>query len=246
MEPEEYELFEKYLTDELTAPEKVAFETRINNDPEFAETFHTYKDIQTTLTARESSRAGETALRKNLDTLADEYIDGKTEKTAKVIPLKRAYLWAAASVIIILGTLYIFTQEFGDPSYAQYSHHEPLALATRGQQDSLFMVAENTFNKEDYTTATRALEAIVQKDPENAKAKLYLAIACIETEQYDRAGTLLSEIQKGTSVFQHQATWYLALSYLKQEKKEACRAALKEIPEESDRYTQARELLEKL
>ena len=67
-----------------------------------------------------------------------------------------------------------------------------------------------------------------------------------QLDNFEKADGTLKTIQEGNSAYNNRATWYLALSKLKQEKEEACIILLKTIPEDADDYSQALKLLNKL
>jgi len=48
---------------------------------------------------------------------------------------------------------------------------------------------------------------------ENSQAKLYLACALLETDQFDEAQVLLADLQQ-SNIYREDANWYLALLYL--------------------------------
>ena len=80
----------------------------------------------------------------------------------------------------------------------------------------------------------------------NPELHYFYAIALIETNDYAKAETLLKEIKSGTSVYKEKATWYLALSNLKQKKLEECKIYLKQIPTDAEDYDNAQKLLKRL
>lgn len=248
MDAEVYHLFEKYLNNDLSDSEKEAFDKRISDDPEFAETFETYKDINASLEAKEARAEGEEALQQSLKAISSRFFEhnSKEEKAVKVVPLRRWVYVAAASVVILLGVIFIVNRNPGEPTYAQYAQYEALALVERGAEDSLKLYAENYFNDRQYEKAANTLDKLLQREPENTEVKLYLGIALTETDQFEEAETLLKEVISGGSVYQDKAAWHLALAYLKQKKTEACKSALKEIPEGAEKYDQAQQLLEEL
>jgi hypothetical protein len=61
-----------------------------------------------------------------------------------------------------------------------------------------------------------------------------------------KAEMLLNEIQHGTSIYKNKAIWYSALSELKQKNLEECKSLLRQIPEDSEDYDKAQELLKEL
>jgi len=247
MDAEVYHLFEKYLNNDLTDSEKAEFEKRISDDKEFAGAFETYREIYASLEAKENRAEGEEALQQNLREISEDFFEnGSEETTTKVIPMKRWIQLAAASIVIALGVTFFFNRDRSKPTYAQFAKYEALALAERGMEDSLKVLAGNYFNNKQYERAATTLEELLQREPDNTQAKLYLGIALTETDRFDQADELFKEIQTGGSIFTSKATWYLALSYLKQNETDACQSTLEEIPESAEEYDRAQKLLEEL
>ena len=58
--------------------------------------------------------------------------------------------------------------------------------------------------------------------------------------------THLNEIIKGNSAYKNTATWYLALSKLKQEDYDSCKSILLQIPNDYEDYDQVKILLDEL
>ena len=65
-------------------------------------------------------------------------------------------------------------------------------------------------------------------------------------DKFTQAETIFETISIGNSAFSTKATWYKALSYLKQEQFEACKNTLKTIPESAEEFELAEKLLRKL
>ena len=103
-------------------------------------------------------------------------------------------------------------------------------LTVRGTQDELLTKAENSFNNKNFTEAETYFTQLLNIESENQEFQLYKAISEIELNKFSEAEALLKQISKGNSVFKNKATWYLALSKLKQEDYKTCSEILKTIP----------------
>ncbi|WAC03826.1 hypothetical protein N7U66_10660 [Lacinutrix neustonica] len=73
-------------------------------------------------------------------------------------------------------------------------------------------------------------ETALEKDPENKELQLYYAITNIELNHFKVADAMLLDLSQSHSAYNYKATWYAALSQLKQEKTAESIAFLKQIP----------------
>lgn len=96
-----------------------------------------------------------------------------------------------------------------------------------------------------YGTAGLVSEPPVQRN-NNLTAQLYKGICLIELDRTADARAILVPIANDTSALRIEATWYVALSYLKEKNTAACRDELLKIPSGDVRYEQAQVLLKKL
>lgn len=241
MSAEEYHLIEKYLNNDLTDAEQKVFESKMH-DPDFAETVRVYTEVSESLKAREKGAAGEKELTHTLKTVSSEYFAG-AKKKGKLIPLRNIYWMAAACIVIALSFVFIINWQTGQPTYSDYADYEPLALSSRSEEQTLTVSAEEAFNNGNFEEAATHLKQLLETDPDNPKLKIYLALSYIETENYAQAHPLLLDVEQGKSIFRSTASWYLALSYLKQGDRKASEKQLLKIPEDSPYFEKARKLL---
>ena len=106
-------------------------------------------------------------------------------------------------------------------------------------------MAQNAFNEKNYKVAIENFE-IVLKDYDKPEVRFFYAISLLEENRYAEAETNFTTIQKGTSIYRDKATWYLALSKLKQNQYDECKNYIKQIPEDAEDYAKAQKLLSKL
>ena len=239
MNEEMYIGFESYLANEMPTDEKELFEEKLQNDAQFKEQFHLYKQTTQLLSHKFSSETID--FKKNLATISNEHFYETEEKEVKVVNLKPWYYAVAASMAILFGTL-LFNQS--DPQYGDYSQHENAQFTERGDNDTNLKEAQDFFNDKHYQKAVTSFEKV--HDLNNPELQYFYAIALIETNSYTKAALTLNNLKNGTSVYKDKATWYLALSNLKQKKIDECKTLLKQLPADAEEYDKAQQLLKDL
>jgi tetratricopeptide (TPR) repeat protein len=249
MEELRYIEFDKFLNNELTDTELKAFEEKLQSDADFKQEFEIYKALETSLSSKYENEEAEKELRNTLSQLGSKYITDKTKtktkaKETKVISLfNYRKLLVAASIALLIG-FFIFKN--GNPVYSDFSNHNSLELVVRGNNNETITKAEEAFNTKNYKTAFAQLTILEEQLPNDVEIQLYKGICLIEMDKFTHAETIFNKISKGNSAYKHKATWYKALSLLKQEKFEDCKQVLKTIPESAEEFEQAKKLLKKL
>jgi tetratricopeptide (TPR) repeat protein len=239
MNEENYIGFESYLANEMPSDEKIIFEDKLQNDSKFRESFNLYKETTQFLEHKFSSEAID--FKKNLETISNNHFSDSEEKETKVVNLRPWYYAVAATMAIVFGAL-LFTQS--DPQYGDYNQHQTAVFVERSEADVNLKEAQEFFNAQNYKKAVQSFEKI--NDLKNPELQLYYAIALIETNDYQKAEIFLNNIRTGVSVYKDKATWYLALSNLKQKKLEECKTILKQIPVDAEDYDKAQQLVKDL
>ncbi len=247
MQDENYIQFEAYLSKEMSEEEMVSFKTRLKNEPEFNQAFNTYKGLSTFLEHKFGNETASNAFQENLKKISNNYFENtviveKKETTFKKINL---FKYAIAASIALLFGVFTFNQ-FTNPSYSDYANYDAISLTVRGDNDELLQTAENAFNNKDFAKAEEAFKSLIKLDSKNSELMFYRAITNIELNNFETADSLLEHLKEGKTAYKYKATWYLALSKLKQKDEKACLAILKTIPKEADDYKQAQKLINKL
>lgn len=243
MNEQDYILFEDYLLEALSETDKNAFETRLETDSKFNESFITYKELTSFLEDKFENEETTNAFQNNLNDISKNYFD--TQKAPKkVISFKSWQLAIAASVLLLIG-ISIFNN-FSSPVYEDFANYESISLTVRGEQDALLKTAETAFNKKDFAKAEAAFKSLLLMEKENTEVKYYSALANIELNKFETADNLLMDLGNGQSAFKNKAIWYLALSKLKQNELDDCLEILKTIPEDADDFENAQKLIKKL
>jgi len=239
MNEERYILFENYLSNELSAEEKTNFEKQLAKDPEFASAFEIFKELNLHLENKFGNEKELKAFKKNLKSISKEHF--KTKKS-KVVAFKPWQYAIAASVAILVG-LFVFQNI--NPSFDDYNNPEMATFIERGDVNENLKLAQDAFNAKNYKAAIPYFEAIL-KENKSPEIQYFYAVSLLEENQFQKAETNLSELKSGTSIYKNKATWYLALSKLKQKDYDSCKEILLTIPDDFEDYDQVQELLNEL
>lgn len=240
MNEERYIQFSQYLDNEMSIEEKNTFEKQLVEDSEFASAFEIFKELNEHLTTKFGHATERNAFKENIHSISKSHF--KATKP-KVISLKSWHYSVAASVAILIG-LFVFMQN-NDPTFEEYNQHENAYFTERGSSKEHLKKAQDAFNSKNYKEAIVHFEK-VRKQSESPEIQLYYAISLLEENEFQKADILLMDLKLGNTIFKNKATWYLALSKLKQKENLSCKEILRSIPKDYENYDQVEELLSEL
>ena len=241
MQEKDLELFDAYLTDDLSIAEKTNFEQRLTSETNFKAAFEAYEKTTRLLEQKFSGEEDLNAFKTNLSKQSDAYFkkEVKSKKTSSF------YKYAAVAVLLI-SVIGFYFMNSGAPVYSDYATIDNIALTQRGATNDLVKKAENAFNAKSFNEASSYLDELIIQDPNNQELKLYSGIAAIEINAFDKALTDLISVADGNSAYKYEAQWYIALAYLKQKEYDNVKIALEKIPANAPEYSKAEKLLNKL
>lgn len=234
-----------YVNGDMTGEEQQQFEQVLQRDRSLQEDVQEFRHVLTSLRTKIAPDAQDQAITRTFQSLNEEYFDLSEGKVRPV----RAYVgWAsAAAVIAIILVVTLFHPWKQNDLYREYANIEMVTVAERGNNDAgQLQQAADAFNKREFSASRTLLESIYKTQQENAMIAFYYAISLIETGSPDKAIVILSELSDGDSIFKYDARYFIALTYLKTENREACKSWLQKIPADNNRYAQAQSLLSKL
>ncbi|RAV30539.1 hypothetical protein [Sinomicrobium soli] len=248
MEERDAILFEAYLSGTLSAPEREELEQRLERDTGFRDAFGMFRETRGYLEAAYEKEAETEAFRETVRQASGAYFGNKNGQYSLHSPARRRIkpwqIAVAATVLVLLGIF--FSPRIAAPSYGDYAHYPQISLAVRGDGDAVLQQAEQAFNTGDYAGAAASFERLPEEERSQPGIMLYHAISLVELEEYKRADGMFETLFTGASAFKYDAMWYGGLSLLKQDRKEACKTLLGQIPESSGHFAESRELLGKL
>lgn len=240
MQEELYIGFEKYLLNEMTAEEQSEFENKLQTDDNFREQFQIYKETTQFLELKFSKDAVD--FKQNLKVIGSNHFGKPITKKSKVISLQSKWFAVAAMLIVFMGVWY-FNQS-GNPTFSDYNNYNEAHFIERSDTNQNLVDAQTFFNAKEYKKASQSFAKI--EDLTNPELQLYYAISLIESDDYEKASVLLTNISQGNSVYKEEAIWYMALSSLKQKDYKTCKKQLELISQDSEKYNQAQKLLKEL
>jgi hypothetical protein len=240
MNEELYLSFESYLNNELSVEEKIAFESRLQNDYDIKEKFEIYKESNQFLKTKFSPET--VTFKENLKSIAKESFVENKPKKGKIIQL-RTFAYAIAAIFVLFFGLQIFQDN--TPEYGNYNQHEQAHFTERGNTIQSLKLAQEAFNNKKYKVAITNFEMVLKEHP-RPEIKYFYAISLLEDNRFVDSELVLNDIVKSKSIYTNTATWYLALSKLKQKNYKSCKEILLTIPTDYEDYNQVEKLLKSL
>ncbi len=232
----------------MSREEMQAFEQRLQTDEAFAETFTMYKTI-----GNEMKEESNDELTETLSSLNKKYFTEKQE--GKIVEMKTSgkkwWLYAAAASVFV-AVLFIIQPwksktVSNEEVFAQNAVVEDLPTVVRGtNNDSLQIKASELYNKKDYATALPLLDSLTKLKPGEAQLQLSLGICYLQTGNYSLAINKFDSLAAGESIYKYDAFAWKALAFLKQDKREDCIAALKQIPAQAANFEKAKKMIKQL
>jgi tetratricopeptide (TPR) repeat protein len=252
-----------YLTNKMPEPMKATFEIALKNDPNLAKEVELVRDMLQGIRLFEQKRLQNIIQQAHQQLDGEGFFEEaamETETAPAVVPIfahkrKFASNWLfAASFLLVLGvsayffmgkattTEQLFTANFHPNTNILQEKIQTLSLigfgTTDADQQKSLLVALQAYQNKKYDEAIALLQAHITAFPtHDADVKTYLALAFMETKQYEKAENTLKSSNN------IDAKWYLSLCLMKNNKKPSAIALLKSIAKEKNIYQQQAEIL---
>ena len=240
---ETYELIERYLRHELNDAERKDFERQVEQNPTLAAEVSLHRQLTKALGNEQLN-----AFHQKLQVVEQDFFESSTSPTPLQRPIRRRSWWlvAAASItlIVLAGTFWWNQQNQSSPAKLFASHFEPYDahFVERGsdtQPQTTLASAFQAYQQKDYSTALRQFNQVLATDEGNERILFYKGICHLALNQATDAIASLSIIASTDNhPFATQSKWYLALSYLLDERPEQAQPILKALSSETSVYQQ--------
>ena len=251
------QLIEKFLEGKMSDKEKKEFENKLNVDQSLSAMM---TDMNLLVEGIKRSAAQSSKVEKS-DRLKFFNEINDIEKNAfeisapetKIVPMYRKpwVLSAAASVILLVTLTFYFMREqtpLNEKLYVAYFEpfDSPGSGLTRGSSEvTLKTEAYEAYDNGNYQVAAQLFEQII-KEKEDPIAQLCLGNSYLAQNDFPKAEKIFTDMVTKRTELITQANWYLALTYLKENKMERTKATLWEISNSSTYGEKARKLLNEL
>lgn len=235
---EKYELMDRYNAGELSGAELEVFTKMLNDDPEFAQEVKLSQRMDVFF----QKKMEIVEMREMLEEIYKETILKKKKPLSlhnikfKIHRVKLLYK-IAAGIIFIIGISSLLYLSLRPPEnerlYSQYFKVYDASGIVRGNnstnQDKIHM-ALMAYDNEDYKTSYKLLNVICSSEPDNMEAFFYKGLSAMENQNFDDAVLSLNTVVKNTTtLYNDEAIWYLALSYLGKDDLPNARITLQKI-----------------
>lgn len=212
---EEFEEFERYLSEDMSSDEHEAFIARVNADPLLQEKLEETRMLL--LGIRES------ALQSTLEGFHKELIPAnhRIQKKKKF----RMYWFAAASLIVVIAVATILLTTGGSRNeklFARYFEADSGLVTAMGiSEDYDFNRGMIDYKTGNYKAAIETWRRLAGKKPGNDTLHYFSGVAFLALDQADSAVYhLLKTVDLQQSGFRSDANWYIGLALLKQNKEQ--------------------------
>lgn len=221
-----FDLLDRYFSEELDKSEIKAFNERLKNDPEFNQEFQEIKEIKL---------AVKVEARKNIKSLLTDIEDSlkPQELTINNQTAMKRMLTVAASLILMVSVSYFVLNGNGQPTpqdvfteyYKPYNNLNGQVRGEARDTESMSAAAYNAYDAGNYALAAENFEALVEVE-KSAEDYFYMGIANIEIGNYDAAIKNLNTTLNNFSTFKDQSKWYLSMALLADKKEEEALSTL--------------------
>ncbi|OEK07056.1 tetratricopeptide repeat protein [Roseivirga misakiensis] len=229
-----FDLIDRYFSNELDKNELKDFNDRLANDPEFNQEFQEVKAVKL---------AVKIEARKELKSLFTDIEDSLTKElpTNNQTAMKRV-LTVAASLIILISASYLLIGS-GQPSpkdvfteyYVPYTN---LNGQTRGEavdRESLNFQAYSAYDQGNYALAIERFESLLEVE-KTAENYLFAGIANIEVGNYESALENLNSTLNNFATYKEQAKWFIGMTLLGADKEHEAVSALASLALNKNSY----------
>ncbi|MDQ3193147.1 MAG: hypothetical protein M3Q58_16305 [Bacteroidota bacterium] len=240
---EDFEMMESYFEDRMSEAEKASFEAKLILDENFKDEFEVYKKVRQGIFI-----AGEAELRDKLKA-ADKEIEPslRAKDRNNIIPLYKKLLVAASIAALISMSYLLFLKD--DYQFRKFEEKEPgLPVLMNNNEKSALNKAMTLYKAGEYSESKEIIENLLSIKPENDTLLYFNGVVNYELEAYSKAADQFEAVSEIESVFNEQAEYRLALSYLRLSKENKARVVLEKIVSNPSHLykEQAQELLKQL
>lgn len=236
MDASQNEIMDAYLQGHLSPEERSAFKERLDQDPEFRNTFEWHQKMSNAIQEIEFRQ-----------TLAQLQSSSQQKKDAKIRSWK-PLLGIAATVVFLIGLFWVIYLNKAPSLQKQLAQVEldpglPTLLGT--SQEVAFGEGMNAYKLRDFEVAKTYWSPLLIAHPSNDTLLFYLAQVDLGTGQNKAAQEKLEQIEtQKESPFREKVNWYLAIAALRLAEPTTAIELLKRIVDrEEEKREEALELL---
>ncbi len=224
MTASEMEQIEAYLLGQMNNTERVAFQQRVEDEPELAKEIEQHQRLMEGV-ALEGARAV-------LEEVMDEQVESSGARTIPLWQRWQPYAAMAAVVLVIFLAWYRLSPPQPQDLYAAYYEPAPGLPTTLGTVDNPeFAEGMVAYKRGEYADAIQFWNPLLGTESDSDTLGYYLGLANLAEEEIETAVALLQQVKtmRPPSPFTSDATWYLGLAFLSQGNEKEARNTLEPL-----------------
>jgi len=238
-----YGKIEEFLNGSLDNESQLALKAQLETDLELQKRLDLYKDVRAAQVDPDFDKFTTV-----LEEVSDQYSVNPPKSR-----LFKSNRWIAIAASVAAGLLLLVwltqyltkdTTYNEEQLYTQYAKHD-ISLQEMSSSFELGEIQALISNKE-YVKSIPLIESYLIDHPDAADVQLAKGIALLETRNPSAALSTFIRLQEEHPIYQNEAKWYQALTYLKMNQPAKATEKLSSIPSNSSRFKEANELIEKL
>jgi len=244
-----YARIEDYLDNALSAAERTDFEAAVSADPALADALAQVREARERLAQQWTQEGAEAALRNTLKDLGKQHFGEDKANSPTPLRSTRIRRWMAAAAAAVTLVVWLSWPPGADALYDRYRVFPEAAFALKSGNTSAAQnlnAASKSFNAKDFVPALSVLNAHLSATPDDLEARFFAGLCQLELGQFAASEATFRQIISPENVWSGEARWYLALTYLREKKREQCKEILGQIPPSDAHHAAAQELLKKL
>lgn len=237
MKSEYLDILDHYFSGTLNEQEKLDLEGRLKTDVKFEEAFQEYRDLRNGIDYSIMKTLKE-ELQELEVTLPNVKIEPQAQAQGKQLKVgQRFVLWKVAAVVILIAVSAVVVFQLDRPLSTQdlfAQHFEPypneFVSAKRGDDIAADPLVQSfqAYDNQNYSAAINGFTKILDEE-ENTMVLFYLGSAQLALNQSQAAIATFERFLEISQDSVTEAKWYLALSYLKEDRVADARILLEEL-----------------
>lgn len=239
LDSNDIELIEKSIDGTLNETESIEFEKKLKNSETFRENVKFQRSLLSALEASKKVR-----LKEELSQMLSEVNNEK-----KPIPISNRWYMLAASIVIILGAMWIFDSNKPSNEELVQKYYQPYPAqgfvrgdAPQSEQNEILQL----YTEEKYSQTVDRILELKKSNKSFDGQMLFLGNAYLAQSQSEEAIASFQNFEL-ESKYYNDSQWYLALAYLENGATQEAMGILKQLSEERTVYSSsARSLLKEV
>ncbi|MEA3494956.1 MAG: hypothetical protein U9R42_02860 [Bacteroidota bacterium] len=248
---ENIELIERYMDGNLSEEEKLIVESKIANNPAFADEVELRKEINEAIL-----EADVDDFKEKLEIVfQDQQEQNKVLEHFKSILYGKKKMLVASMLLLVIAIsgIFLITNK-NDMQYVIDNYYQPYEAKVLVRSDDtnpitiMLNTAMQKYEEQEYYEAVGLFEEVLKMDNKNIQGHLFSGISNFEIEEYLKANESFNYIiNDNNNLYIDQAKWYLGFCYLEMEDKEKALDLFQNISESDSYYKEtAKKIVSKL